>query len=80
MPIFVAKTYFGKVESVVLADNLKLANAYWQGQDIYPHSIDERSEADLKYHPTGVLPIVTTKKLIMRETSSGDSKEYLVVV
>ena len=39
MPIFIAKTYEGKVESVVLAKTYELAQAYWQGKKIYAHTV-----------------------------------------
>lgn len=61
MPIFVAKDYEGYTESVVLAENEKLAHAYWQGTDVTACSVDRFSEQALSNHPTGVLPIVKTK-------------------
>ena len=81
MPIFIAKTYEGKIESVVLAKSYELAQAYWQGKEIFAHSTDEKSERDLIDHITGVLPIVKTKK---RRISKGnafgpDTKEVLVI-
>lgn len=78
MPIFIAKTYDGLVESVVLAKSYELAQAYWQGQDIYAHSISERSESDLEDHPTGVMPIVKTEKRKIPSFGS-DSREYLII-
>ena len=62
MPIYIAKEFNGEVESIVLAKSIELANAYWQGKNIYAHSIDIKEEADLDDHPTGVLPIVSTVK------------------
>ena len=61
MPVYVSKDYEGKVESVVLAKSRELAVAYWQGQRIYSHSVEELTADDLKNHPTGVLPILKTK-------------------
>ncbi|KKL04958.1 hypothetical protein LCGC14_2610870 [marine sediment metagenome] len=55
MPIFIAKTYDGKVESVVLAKNYEVAQAYWQGKDIYPHSVNTFTEDNLKNHPVSRL-------------------------
>ena len=78
MPIFIAKTYNGSIESVVLAKSYALAQAFWQGQGVVAHSITERSEADLESHPTGVLPIVKTRK-IEASPFGGKSKEYLVI-
>ena len=62
MPIFVAKNYEGKTESIVLSKNKDMANAYWQGLGINAHSVREFSEEDLDDHPTGVLPILKTSE------------------
>jgi len=77
MPIFIAKTYEGKVESVVLAKSYELANAYWQGQGIVAHSITERNESDLEDHPTGVLPIVKTK--LINKSPFGNKPGILAI-
>jgi len=77
MPIFIAKTYKGEVESVVLAKSLALAQAYWQGMGIMAHSVVERNETDLENHPTGVLPIVKTKKITASLFGKGP-REYLI--
>lgn len=61
MPIYVAKDYSGKIESVVLARSRELAVAYWHGQDVYPHSTEELTDENLNGHPTGVLPVLKTK-------------------
>lgn len=80
MPFFIAKTYEGKVESIVLAKNYELAQAYWQGKKIYAHSVDIKSEEDLKEHITGVLPILNTKEIDGYETGRHNKdKKYLVV-
>lgn len=78
MPIYIAKTYDGLVESVILAKNVELAHAYWQGKGVVAHSVIERNEFDLEERFTGVLPIVTTKKV---DASPFDktSKQYLVI-
>ncbi len=78
MPIFIAKTYTGKTESIVLAKNRELANVYWQGKDIYAHSIKEFSEKDLIEHSTGVIPIMNTLKRSL-SYQGGIPKDYLVV-
>ena len=78
MPIYVAKTYDDKVESIVLADSYELAQAYWQGKDIIAHSVDTRTEKDLDEHPTGVLPILNTTRKRLSHFGKGE-KEYLVV-
>jgi hypothetical protein len=78
MPIFIAKTYDGSIESVVLARSYELAQAYWQGKGIHAHSVDERDESNLNDHPTGVLPIIKTKRINM-SGFGREAKEYLVV-
>lgn len=78
MPIFIAKTYEGKVESVVLAKNYELAQAYWQGQNVYAHSVTTFTEDNLKNHLTGVIPIVNTEAKQLSEFGS-DAKKYLVI-
>ena len=80
MPIFIAKTYEGKVESVVLAKTYELAQAYWQGKKIYAHTVVKKSEKDLENHPTGVLPIVSTKVIDGYEVGRhSNSATYLLV-
>jgi hypothetical protein len=66
MPVFIAKDYEGTPIDVILTANEKLANAYWHGKGIVPHSITIRSDADLQGHPTGVLPIVSTEEIEVR--------------
>lgn len=61
MPIFIAYDFEGKVESVILAKNKELANVFWQGSEVTACSIMERHEEELYSHPTGVLPIVSTR-------------------
>lgn len=78
MSVFIAKNYDGKTESIVLAACEELAQAYWQGKDIYPHSITEFSEKSLEDHPTGVLPILATVKKNIPDYGP-DRREYLLV-
>lgn len=78
MPIFVAKTYKGLTESIIMARNLELARVYWQGSGVIPHSIKEINEDDLRDHPTGVVPIVRTEK-INASLFGEDPKEYLTI-
>lgn len=65
MPIYVAREYNDTVLGVVLARDKLLAFVYWQGQDIHPHHVDELTEDNLSYHPTGVIPIVRTKEAVL---------------
>ena len=62
MPIFIAKHYDGTPIDVILTANLELANAYWHGKGVIPHSVDIKSDALLAGHQTGVLPIVSTSE------------------
>ena len=78
MPIFIAKTFEGKVESVVLAKSYDLAQAYWQGKKVYAHSVDIRSEKDLEKQPTGVLPILHTK--IIKASPFGQNERDILAV
>lgn len=78
MPLFIAKTYNGSIESVVLAKNYALAQAYWQGSGVVAHTVREISQADLENHPTGVLPIVKTRK-VNASPFGRKSEEYLVI-
>lgn len=82
MPIFIANNHDGYIESVVLAKTYELAQAFWQGLGIYPHSIDVKREEDLKDHITGVLPIVKTKRKIIRpyDISSRTGQMELLVI
>ncbi len=67
MPVFIAKRHDGKVQDVVLAKNYDLANAYWHGKGVIGHTITVLTEADLNEHPTGVIPIVSTKEKSMKQ-------------
>lgn len=71
MPLFIAKNHEGKVIDVVLAKIIELANAYWHGKEIIPHTVNSKSDADLEGHPTGVLPIVSTYEQSVRNFYSG---------
>jgi hypothetical protein len=79
MPIIIAKTYDDKVEDIVLAIDVKSANAYWQGKGVVPHSVYEYNESDLDDHMTGVIPILTTRRA--RIAPFGENaKEHIIVV
>ena len=78
MPIYTAKTYDGLIESVILARNIELAHAYWQGKGITACSVIEHNESDLEKHPTGILPIVTTRK-VDASPFGAKSKQYLAI-
>ena len=78
MPIYIAKTYGGEVENVVLAKSYELAQAYWQGKKIFAHSVVVRTEEDLKDHITGVMPIVNTK--IIKASPFGQNKKDILAI
>ncbi len=42
MPIYIAKSYEGKVEGVVFARSYDLAQAYWQGKGIFFHIVPRK--------------------------------------
>lgn len=71
MPFYIAQEYGDQIVGCVLAENEKLANAYFQGQDIYPHHYRILSEDDLINHPTGVIPVFKVQHLKSWEV--GDS-------
>jgi len=79
MPIYVAKNYDGRVVSVVLAKSYELAQAYWQGQGLFPHSVDQWTEKALEDHPTGVLPILKTMVKTIHPYDISRTTEILVV-
>ncbi len=78
MPLFIAKDVHGKVEDVVLANTVELASAYWHGKNITAHTVSSRSDEDLAGHPTGVLPIVSTR-VITASVRGGNPKEIRIV-
>jgi len=78
MPILIAKTYDDKVENIVFSKSRELAIAYWHGKGIYPHTIHIVSDENMKDHPTGVLPILSTKRVKI-DSFGRNPKEYLVV-
>ena len=78
MPILIAKTYDGKIENIVFSKSRELAVAYWHGKGIHPHSIHTVCDRDMEDHPTGVLPILSTKRAKI-DLFGKNQKEYLVV-
>lgn len=77
MPIYTAKNYDGYTIGIVLAKSEEFATTYWQGMELYPHSITKRTEKDIIDHITGVIPILKTK-----ERNMGDAfrPNMLIVV
>lgn len=76
MPIYVAYDYEGYPEDIVLAKSKELANVYWQGKEVYAHSIREINEHELIDHITGVLPIMSTKET--KVSRPGSYREFKV--
>lgn len=70
MPVYIAKDYNDEILGVVMAKIQPFAYIFWQGQDIYPHHVDEIKEDILDNHPTGVINIVSTKEVTIYE--NGD--------
>jgi len=62
MPVYVAKDYDGYPIDVVLTQSEQLAHAYWHGKGVVAHSVSILSDNDLADHPTGVLPILSTRE------------------
>lgn len=79
MPVFVAKRYDGKTLDVVLSATVELANAYWHGKDIIPHTVRSISDQDLAGHPTGVLPIVSTREVSVKRVGDFNYHEMLLI-
>lgn len=78
--IYVAKNG-GVIVSIVRAESEKLANAYWHGQGLFPHSVEVVPELP-QDHPTGVIPILSTVDLAdfyHNMSRSPDRGKYLVV-
>ncbi len=77
--IVIAYNYNGKVIGIVNADNEKLANAFWHGRNITPHStkVLEKDFTPLEKHPHGVYPILETIEIQGYEMSRD--KKYLLV-
>jgi len=80
MPIFIARDYDGTPIDVVLARNFELANAYWHGKGIFPHTHEEKNDSQLENHPTGVLPIVTTKDVHLHRLRDRGGLETIKVI
>lgn len=59
---FIAYNYDNYPISIVIATDIKLANAYWQGADVpvHSHKCVEEDFIPLNEHPTGVFPILKT--------------------
>ena len=63
MIVFIARDYSDNILDVVVARSHELAIVYWQGKGIIPHHTSQITLEDFDNHPTGVLPVVTTKEI-----------------
>lgn len=78
--IFIGRNFDGKIISIISAKTEESANAYWQGKDIIPYSIDtfdmneDRENEKMGY----VTPILTTIEL--DGYSLKDRKKVTIVV
>lgn len=63
--IYIAKNYEGLIISIVNAKNRDLANAYWQGANIIPHSVSSLEEdyTPIEEHLTGVYEVLKTSEV-----------------
>lgn len=77
--IFIGFNYEGYPISIVNAKSEELANAFWQGREIYPHSIKclESDYEDINKHITGVFPLFEAKEKEIYV--DGKHKKFLVV-
>lgn len=78
MPTYIAKRYDGTTINIVMARTREMANIYWQGKGVTAHHIEERSESLLLDHPTGVMPILETRKESL-SVFGGNRHDYIVV-
>lgn len=63
MKVFVALNYNGYPIGIVLSNSRRLAEAYWHGADVIPHSVNVFDQNNLIDHPTGVIPILKVKEI-----------------
>ena len=78
MIVFIALDYSDNILDVVVARSYELAMVYWQGKGIIPHHTRQIIPADLENHPTGVVPVVTTKEVQGHAVSYKDTFRVIV--
>jgi hypothetical protein len=80
--IFIAYNYEGAPISVVCAKNQDLANAYWQGAGIIPHSSKclEKDFTPIDEHITGVFPLIKTKEISPRHLNDTNPDAKIVCI
>lgn len=79
--IVIAKNYEGKIIGIVNAENEKLANAFWHGRGIIPHSTTTEKELmNLDEHPHGVYPILETEEKTGYDFSDFNKRNEKIIV
>jgi hypothetical protein len=78
--IYIAYNYDGYMLDICMAVSEQMAVAYWQGKGVIPHSQRCIDATALANHPTGVLPILTTKEVdgYALQNRSREAKYILV--
>lgn len=78
MPVFVARDHEGRIESIVIAANRDFADAFWLGQGIHAHTVDQLPSEIPKDHPYKVIQVLKTE---LKKLSSlgGNPREYRTV-
>lgn len=77
MPTYLACDYNDNILAGVIAESEKLASAYFQGRDIYPHHLKSHSDKDLENHPTGVIPLFYTQKVNHYDVPRDGTREIV---
>jgi hypothetical protein len=80
MPIYIAKDFEGRVESIVQADSALLANTFWQGQNIFPHSTDVIATEIPAGNPYRVRPILKTELVELEVGYKARQVKYRIVL
>ena len=80
--LYIAKNYSGQIISIISAKSKELANAYWQGKGIIPHteSTFDLSEDRENEKDGFVTPILKTREVELKDNwNLSNSKKYIVV-
>lgn len=80
--IFIAKNHNLIPIGIISAKSKELANAYFQGKEIYPYQITEFDmNQDRENEKMGfVTPILATREVDSRELLDDKGREYIVVI
>lgn len=79
--ILIAKNYKGEVISIISAESVKSANAYWQGKHITPHIVDQWDMEKVRENEQEgyVTPILETQELDLKSWTMHDYKKFIIV-